>query len=219
MQQDPRMKIICSAGPIFAEKGYEAATVRQICQVAGVNVASIKYYFGDKENLYVETVRRARQMRAAEVPMPRWSSDTPAGQRLYQFTQTLLTRMLGAPETSWQSRLMMREVLQPTRACREMVQEYFRPEFDRLLEILGDLLPENTPHHVRQQIGFSIVGQCLFYRVARGVVSMLVAPDEQKEAYSVERLSEHITGLVLASLGHLPPIGSCQVDSLSQESV
>jgi TetR/AcrR family transcriptional regulator, regulator of cefoperazone and chloramphenicol sensitivity len=215
MQQDPRTKIICSAGPIFAEKGYEAATVRQICQAAGVNVASIKYYFGDKENLYIETVRKARQMRVAEVPMPRWSSDTPAGQRLYQFTRILLTRMLGAPETSWQSRLMMREVLQPTRACREMVQEYFRPEFDRLLEILGDLLPESTPYHVRQQIGFSIVGQCLFYRVARGVVSMLVAPDEQREVYSVERLSEHITRLVLASLGHLPPIGSCHVDSLS----
>jgi TetR/AcrR family transcriptional regulator, regulator of cefoperazone and chloramphenicol sensitivity len=208
MQQDPRIRIISSAGPIFAEKGFEAATVRQICQAADVNVASINYYFGDKESLYIETVRRARQMRAAEVPMPELDPETPPGERLYQFTRTLLTRMAGAPESNWQSRLMLREVLQPTEACRQMVEEYFRPDFRRLLEILDDLLPADTPQHVRQQVGFSLVGQCLFYRVARGVLAMLLGPDEWDEAYSLDRLSEHITRLMLAALGHGPPIGS-----------
>jgi AcrR family transcriptional regulator len=216
MQQDPRMKILNSAGPIFAEKGFEAATVREICQAAGVNGASINYYFGDKENLYIETVRRARQMRAAEVPMPELSRETPPEERLLRFIRTILRRMIDAPEAGWQSRLMMREVLQPTRACRQMVEEYFRPDFNRLLDILDELVPANTPLHVRQQIGFSIVGQCLFYRVARGVIAMLITPDEESEAYSIERLSEHVTRVILASVGHAPPIVSSYPDPLAQ---
>lgn len=219
MQQDPRVRILSAAGPIFAEKGFEGATVREICRAAGVNGASINYYFGDKENLYFETVRLARQMRAAEVPMPDMAPDLPAEDRLRLFTRTMLRRMIGAPETSWQSRLMMREVVQPSRACRQMVEEYIRPEFNRLLRILDELLPDDVPRHVRQQIGFSLVGQCLFYRVARGVVSMLIAPDEASESYTIERLAEHITGLVLASLGQAPPVGSNHAQESLQEAV
>ncbi len=208
MHEDPRVRILTAAGPIFAEKGYQAATVREICSAASVNVASINYYFGDKENLYIETVRQARQMRTDQVPMPSMSAEMPAEDRLLKFIQTLLTRMIGGEETTWQSQLMIREILQPTKACVRMVEEYFRPEFQLLLEILDALLPADTPLHVRQQIGFSVVGQCLFYRVARNVVSTLVSPEIRAEHYTVDRLAGHITALVLAAAGHRPPVSS-----------
>ena len=41
-----------AAGEIFAEYGYRAATVRQICEKAGANIAAVNYYYGDKERLY-----------------------------------------------------------------------------------------------------------------------------------------------------------------------
>jgi AcrR family transcriptional regulator len=219
MHDDPRTRILAAAGPIFARKGYQAATVREICQAAGVNVASINYYFGEKENLYIETVRQARQVRQAQVPMPALSRDMPARERLQMFTRTLLTRMIGVRETTWQSQLMMREILQPSRACVRMVEEYIRPEFNLLLDILDDLLPEQTPLHVRQQIGFSLVGQCLFYRVARGVVSMLVEPDDERDSFSVDRLADHINQVVLASLGKAPPIVPAQRASRIREAI
>lgn len=51
--------IMLKALEIFAEKGSDAASVRDIAQHAGVNVAMISYYFGSKEKL-LETIFKYR---------------------------------------------------------------------------------------------------------------------------------------------------------------
>ncbi len=49
-------KIIDVAGTLFAKYGYDNASVRDISQEAGVNVASINYHFKNKQNLYKEVM-------------------------------------------------------------------------------------------------------------------------------------------------------------------
>ncbi len=46
--EEAKARLLHTAGEIFAEKGFHAATVREICQQAQVNIASVNYYFGDK---------------------------------------------------------------------------------------------------------------------------------------------------------------------------
>ena len=200
MGDDTRTRILTAAGPIFAEKGFQAATVREICQAAGVNLASVNYYFGDKEALYIEAVKLARRLRASQAPMPELSDDMPPEERLRIFVQTMVTRMVGIEDVSWQSQLMMHEMLRPTKACQAMVEEYLRPEFELLLDILRELLPHDVPHHDLYHAGFSIIGQCLFYRVAGDVVRFIVSPDEFQQHYTVERLTDHIYRMSLAGL-------------------
>ena len=197
---DTRQKIIEAAGTVFAEKGFQAATVREICAAASVNLASVNYYFGDKETLYVETVRQARVRRAAEVPMPLWAPGTSPEARLRDFVRTLLNRMLDDDPAGWETRLMTREVIQPTSACREMVEDYFQPHFQMLLEILDELVPTEMPLPKRRQIGFSIIGQCVFYRVAGGVVGMLTPADELQQHFRPPELAEHIASWSLQAL-------------------
>ena len=52
MNLQPREKILLIALELFAELGFERATVRQIAKKAQVNVSAISYYFGDKVGLY-----------------------------------------------------------------------------------------------------------------------------------------------------------------------
>lgn len=190
---------------MFAEWGFEGATVRTICRRARVNIAAVNYHFGDKERLYIETVKRAHLSRMEQFPIPSFPQDLPAAEKLRRFIRVLLTRMVLDECPAWHIQLMMRELLQPTAACMEMVRDFIRPNFDALLGILGEILPEDTPLDKRHLICFSIVGQCLHYRVARPVVRLLIAPEELA-TYDVDRLAEHIAEFTLAALGLREPL-------------
>ncbi|WP_256762092.1 TetR family transcriptional regulator [Cohnella sp. WQ 127256] len=49
---DSKMRILLAARKLFATKGFDGTTVRQICEEAGVNVALVSYHFGGKENMF-----------------------------------------------------------------------------------------------------------------------------------------------------------------------
>ena len=201
--EDVRTRLLKAAGPVFADKGYHTATVRDICLAAGANVASVNYHFGDKETLYIETVNLARQLRADRFPMPVWAPGTPAPERLHDFVTTLLA----VDEVSWNTRLMLREVVEPTGVCVQLVQEYIRPMFELLSGIVSELLPAAAAEHLQRKIAFGIVGQCLYYRVANNVVASLVSDEERLEQFQPQQLADHITHFCLSAVGALPPLG------------
>lgn len=60
---DKREHILTSAEKLFAEKGFDGTSVRDIAQLAGVNLAMISYYFGSKEKL-LESLIEFRAMYA-----------------------------------------------------------------------------------------------------------------------------------------------------------
>jgi AcrR family transcriptional regulator len=193
-------RILMAAGPIFARKGFDAATVRDICDVAGVNLASINYYFGDKQQLYIDTVFLAREMRVQHAPFPEWTGDTAPEEKLRGFVRSILKRLVAMESVPWQVHLLMREILQPTEACRQLVEEYFRPVFVTLLDIVDQLAESTLPNFKRQQIGFSIIGQCIHYRLASGIMSILLSESEYREHYDLEELTNHITDFSIAAI-------------------
>ena len=101
-----RERILEAAGSEFAERGFENATVRQICHKAGANGAAVNYYFGDKQQLYLETVRLASEARIEQIAPPPRNPSTPAEVHLYDHVRTLLERMLGSEQAPWQVKLL-----------------------------------------------------------------------------------------------------------------
>lgn len=54
--KNTEQKIIDIAIDLFAKKGFEGTSTRDICQAANVNISSISYYFGGKKELYQKIV-------------------------------------------------------------------------------------------------------------------------------------------------------------------
>ena len=211
-----RQRILEAAGGVFARKGFDGATVRDICQEAGANVAAVNYYFGDKHRLYVETVKWAHASRAQQVPLPQWAADVPAEEKLRDFVTMFLERLFYSQEQPWHCELMLRELAQPTGACEEVVRSFIREQFALLQTIFGELVPDGLPELRRHLITFGIVGQCLHYRIAQPVIRLLVPPEEFA-TYQVRLLADHITDWTLAALGRRPTL-TAQVAQQRAES-
>ena len=205
---DPRERLLLAAGREFAEKGYEAATVRDICLAAGVNLAAVNYYFGDKRRLYIESVKHVHEERMRQVPEPDWAAGTPADRKLHDFVGNMLERMLGSDQPPWQVRLMLREVLQPTEACRELVEDYFRPHFQLLVAILDELAAGRLDEPNLRRAALSVIGQCFLYRAAGDVVGMLVPAEERAVLHTPRELAAHVTRFTLAAIGAGPPLAA-----------
>jgi len=196
--EDTKQRLITVAGEVFAEQGYRAATVREICNRARANVAAVNYYFGDKEQLYIQAVQAAHCC-PTELMQPNWPAGMRAEEKLRFFVEHLLTHLLNDQRPAWHAQLMLREMADPTEACVQLVEAYIRPTSATLMGILKELLPESAPIGERWLIGASIIAQCLFYKTQRPIFERLIG-SEQFARLDVQTLTEHITRFSLAAV-------------------
>ncbi len=78
-----RDRLLATGTRLFAERGFQNVTVRDICTEAAANVAAINYHFEGKAGLYMEVLRTAvaimrgtteEMVRSGEGHAPRTSS-------------------------------------------------------------------------------------------------------------------------------------------------
>jgi len=201
-EDDARARLLSAAGPVFAKHGFDRATVREICGKAGVNIAAVGYYFGDKFGLYREVFRMIRAQCHEDLSKSSGPDEQPIGdprQQIYMLVYHLLSRMLARDDSGWESQLMMREMNHPTAVFAEMVEESFRPHFERMMKTIASLSPPETPVHVLEQLALSVVGQCLYYRVGSGVVKRLIPAERLSIDFTVQSLAQHISAVTIAA--------------------
>ena len=200
---DTKLRLLGAAGPVFARLGFREATVREICQRAEVNVAAINYHFGDKLELYSQTLSRCmREGLVRHPPDLGLAPDADESQRLFAFVHSFLLRILGDGNPDWQGQLLAREMMEPTVALDRLVEDLIRPLFKQLCSIVGELLAERAQPALVILCARSIVSQCVFYHHSRPVLQRL-SPNENVGPEQIERLARHITAFSLAALTHI----------------
>jgi TetR/AcrR family transcriptional regulator, regulator of cefoperazone and chloramphenicol sensitivity len=200
---DTQKRVLDAAGEVFAEVGYRAATVRQICEKARANVAAVNYYFGDKEGLYLAVLRSVPDAHAEKYPPQLGlTPDATPAQQLHAYVQSLLRRVFDAGRPGWHVKLIAREMAEPTPAFDTLLEDFARPLHRELATITRRLLgPAATDENVRLG-ALSIMGQCVYYHHARAVLKLLY-PEQTYNAGDIARLAEHISEFSLAALKHL----------------
>ena len=199
-----KSRLLEGAGEEFAEKGFELARVRAICDRAGANLAAINYHFGDKEHLYVEVLREAHRC-GLDPQEERFDRRLSPAERLRTFIHHFLGRVLAMNQPEdWQHRLMLREMLSPTPFSEVLVREMIRPRFEFIRGLMREICPEADDRRLNALV-FSVIGQCLHYKMARRVTERLIG-DEGYRALDLDYLTDHITAFCLAALGMGPAL-------------
>ncbi len=158
-------KIISAALEEFAEHGYHAATIRNICKRAGVNIAAINYHFSGKAELY----RQALEMIfAVKPPLPcgdKIQSDADMKSVMQDWIRTFLNRGNDkkVPENLLMKKIAHHEMLNPSDVFDEIIEVYFKPDMLSLESILRKGMPPATPEKEIKMRVFSVLGSCIFY--------------------------------------------------------
>src|SRR6266566_5929596 len=124
-----RTKIIKAAARIFAEDGYDGASIRSIVAKADVNQAAINYHFGGKEGLYRAVLQAALRALMKDDDAPQNPDTLPREAALRWFVRRQLRPMTARDELSDYVRIFSWETLRPSPVFRKFMAREVAPFF------------------------------------------------------------------------------------------
>ena len=209
MDTSTKDRILTSAVGLFAGQGYSSTSVRQICDAAGANVASVNYHFGSKRGLYDASLDYARARSnennvwaLADTDRDFWSALPPLD-RLRHFVAMMLDHALtrdGKPSDL--SRMMIHEMLDPTPAFERQVELSIGRVFDALVAICRQAAGPNAKLADVRRIAMLVSAQCLYPSLIASAMPQLYPGlrfDKSGRRQLAETIANHTT-LALKSL-------------------
>lgn len=195
--KETRRRLLDAACEVFARKGYRNAKVADICRRAGANVASVNYYFGDKDSLYKEAYLQALK-RIGERFFPGTASGSFQDQ-LRSYIRTLIETFAADGDLGRVSRLYLMEIVNPTGLIQDAWRDTVEPTRRKLHTIIRGILGTAAQEMDVRFCELSIVNQCrMLVTVNRNDLEyMLGAP---LDAALISRLADHIADFSLAGI-------------------
>ena len=198
-----RRRILDQAREVFVERGFEAATIREICRRAKANVAAVNYYFSSKEELYLAVIEDLMDSSLERFPpLLGLGPDAPAEERLRAFVTSFLLRIVKGSDGADQERqgqLIARELTTPSPKLERLVERYARPQKVMLESIVAELLGPKAPRDVVRLCAYSVASQCLYALYGRAMDALL-DPGEGSLESGLDTLAEHIVAFSLAGI-------------------
>ncbi len=199
-----RDQLLLHATPIFAAKGFAAASTREICEAAGVNIASISYYFGDKEGLYREVLLRP----ISEMTQAFGAFDDPAlsfEDAMRMFLAPFIGMAAQTPEEAeFEAQVMklhLREMMEPSAAFREIVAQAIAPAHHAVSNVIARHCGLPQADDDIHQLVFAMAAIANDYCMSREFMKML-APGVLSRPGANELILDRLVGYCRALLDH-----------------
>lgn len=193
---EARARLLHTALRLFAEKGFANTSTRELATAAGVNIAAISYYFGDKAGLYRAAYTEPMGGNYGEVIT---FDPTPA--TLEPALRLMLTQFV-APLKQGDlvqqcMRLHFREMLEPTGLWAEEIDNGLRPAHEALVQVLCQHLKLEQVDDDIHRLAFSVVGLAVHMFIGRDIMQAL-RPQLQADDVALDAYTERLVHYALA---------------------
>lgn len=194
-----RGRLLIAAGRIFAEKGFQEATIAEICKQAESNIASVNYHFGDKETLYLEAWRFAFKRELQRFPPEGGVSDqaTPE-QRLAGRIRSMIKRI--ADDRSYSFTIIHREMAHPTRLLADILEREINPQRMQMLKLIEECVGGTVNQEQVLYCHASIMGQCFQLLRLKHLQKARPHPAYAIDLNQVDAFTEHVVRFSLAGI-------------------
>jgi len=182
---DCRENIIAAAVPLFAAKGLNGVSVRELASAAGVNLSMISYYFGGKEGLYAAVLTGQFAILGKLEEIEQMEIDTL--QKFELYVRATVSRYRKSP---YLLRFYTSELTNPT-ACFETI---VKPAIKKVVQMLLDTFTDGLSHEkFREGLDpadtvLALAGMINFYFLLEPATAELVDHAPERD----EKLIRHI---------------------------
>lgn len=191
---DCRENIIAAAIPLFAAKGLNGVSVRELTAAAGVNLSMISYYFGGKEGLYAAVLKNQFAILGKLEEIEQLDIDTL--QKFELYVRSTVARYRKNP---YLLRFYTSELTNPT-ACFESI---IKPAIKRVVQMLIDTFSDGLSHN-RFRDGLNpadtvlaLAGMINFYFLLEPATAELVDHSAERDEELIRHIMDIFTRGVL----------------------
>jgi len=196
-----RAQLLEAAGHVFADKGFDRATGREICARAGANAAAINYYFGGMEGLHAAVIEEALgRLISLEKLKSAVAGKADAKAKLEAILTLAIDLLTGPVSSSWVLRVIGREFVAPSAAIDELIEKQGIPKLRILRGIVAELmeLPEDHPAVARGCL--TLIAPCNMLLIADRRMLRRVFPSIYLNRDHASALARHLLDYAVAGL-------------------
>lgn len=195
-----KQRILQCAEAVFADKGFQKATIAEICDAADANIAAVNYHFGNKSKLYTIVLENAYTQAQSQFPTHgNLHEEASPEDRMEAFIRSMILRAFCTSSASAFSRFIVHEMTNPTDLLESVMMPLMHNDIKTLREILKPILPEEIEDWRRRFFGFNIIGIVMFFSFNKPACEKMMH-DRHLTTEQVDSLIQHITLFILHGL-------------------
>lgn len=195
--------ILDAAERLFARKGFDATTVKDIGVAAGVNAALIYYYFGDKRGLHQAVIDRFGTELVTRATAALAKAQSPE-EVVRAVVATQSAMFSGYPE---RARIIGRELIDhDAEHAAEFISSLARNVFSRLRDAIAQAQAEGrfSSEYDPSYAALSTISQVIYFHLARPIVQALLRERGAIGRDVEEAFARHAAGFALGALSAGP---------------
>jgi len=199
MLPDKKELIIKTAMQLFAEKGYEGTSIRDLATAAGVNIAMVNYYFGSKDKLFEAMVEQKSVFIREKLEEIASDNTTTAIEKIDLIIENYVFRFLSQPHYH---RLIHQELMLKS---REILHDKIISNFIKNTQIIIGIIKQGIRkkefNKVDPELTFaSIIGTINQIMLSKQMCITLINKEKDFDPYTNEdfrkRLLTHLKQII-----------------------